>query len=70
MKPTKTALLLIDFQNEFASKGRKLFENVKGVMESTQMLHKTIDLASLFRKRMRSSASFPCARHVGWRRIG
>jgi len=51
VKPSKTALLLIDFQNEFASVGGKLHENVKGVMESTQMLQKTIDLATLARAR-------------------
>ncbi len=38
MNPQKTALLLIEFQNDFTSRGGALHEAVKDVMESTQML--------------------------------
>ncbi|KAI8463261.1 MAG: Isochorismatase-like protein [Monoraphidium minutum] len=38
LDPAKTALVLIEFQNEFASEGGKLHDAVKGVMESTNML--------------------------------
>jgi predicted fused transcriptional regulator/phosphomethylpyrimidine kinase len=37
---TGTALLLIDFQNEFTAPGGKLNQDVKEVMESTGMLSK------------------------------
>ena len=33
-----TAVLLLDFQNEFAKPGGKLHDGVKGVMEQTGML--------------------------------
>merc|ERR1719399_2242307 len=36
----KTAMVCIEFQNEFTSEGGKLFPAVKGVMESTGMLSK------------------------------
>jgi hypothetical protein len=37
---SKTAILLLDFQNEFAKPGGKLHDGVKSVMESTGMLNK------------------------------
>eukprot|EP00775_Hariotina_reticulata_P005881 gene5881-6122_t len=36
--PKKTALVLIEFQNEFTTEGGKLHDAVKGVMSSTNML--------------------------------
>jgi ureidoacrylate peracid hydrolase len=44
VKPSKTALLLIEYQNEFASERGKLHEGVKEVMESTNTLQNTVDL--------------------------
>jgi ureidoacrylate peracid hydrolase len=38
MNPKKTALVLIEFQNDFTTEGGALHGAVKGVMESTQML--------------------------------
>ena len=35
---TKTAVLLLDFQNEFVREGGKLHDGVKGVMNATGML--------------------------------
>jgi len=39
--PKRTAMVCIEFQNEFTTPGGKLHEAVKGVMESTDMLAKT-----------------------------
>ena len=38
MDPRKTAVLYIELQNEFATKGGKLHESVREVMEKTNML--------------------------------
>ena len=43
--PARTALVLIEFQNEFASPGGVLHDAVAGVMESTSMLENTVTLA-------------------------
>ena len=43
MDPKKTALVLIEYQNDFASTGGTLHEAVKGVMESSQMLSNTVE---------------------------
>ena len=37
---SSAAILLIDFQNEFAKPGGKLHDSVAGVMETTGMLEK------------------------------
>lgn len=39
--PSKTAVVLIEFQNDFTSEGGALHDAVKGVMESTGMLSNT-----------------------------
>ncbi len=39
--PSKTALVLIEFQNDFTSPGGVFHDAVKGVMDSTEMLAKT-----------------------------
>jgi ureidoacrylate peracid hydrolase len=44
--PKTTALLLIEYQNDFTSKGGALHEGVKSVMESTNMLANTEQLTS------------------------
>jgi ureidoacrylate peracid hydrolase len=41
MDPTKTAVVLIEYQNDFTSAGGTLHEAVKPVMESTRMLDNT-----------------------------
>jgi len=41
MDASKTAVVLIEFQNEFCKEGGGLFEAVKGEMERTSMLEKT-----------------------------
>ena len=42
MNPSKTAVLFIELQNEFATKGGKLHESVREVMEKTNMLENCI----------------------------
>lgn len=41
---SKTALVLIEYQNEFTTEGGKLHDAVKGVMQSTNMLENTVKL--------------------------
>merc|ERR1719491_163175 len=47
--PKKTALLLIEFQNEFASPGGKLHDGVKSEMFRTDIINKTAMLAEVAR---------------------
>jgi len=49
LHPKKTALLLISFQNEFASPGGKLHDGVKSEMFRTDMINKTAMLAEVAR---------------------
>ncbi|GIL76417.1 hypothetical protein Vretimale_5955 [Volvox reticuliferus] len=51
LDPTKTAIVCIEFQNEFATPGGKLHDAVKSVMESTGMLEKTVKLTEEARKK-------------------
>ena len=44
LDPTKTAVVLIEYQNEFTSEGGVLHEAVSPVMESTGMLANTVAL--------------------------
>jgi len=43
MDPKQTALVLIEYQNDFTSKGGTLHEAVRPVMESTDMLANTVE---------------------------
>lgn len=49
--PKTTAILLIEYQNEFATKGGVLHEAVAGVMAETNMLANTIAAVTEARKR-------------------
>jgi nicotinamidase-related amidase len=51
LDPTTSAILLIEYQNEFATKGGVLHEAVAGVMAETNMLANTVALVSAARKR-------------------
>ena len=44
MNPKTTALVLIEYQNEFASPGGVFHDAVKGVMESSDMLAHTVEV--------------------------
>jgi ureidoacrylate peracid hydrolase len=50
MDPKKTALVLIEYQNDFTSEGGTLHGAVKGVMEKTNMLANTIETVEKARK--------------------
>lgn len=45
----QTAIILLDFQNEFAKKGGKLHESVSMVMEETDMLQKVPEIVDVAR---------------------
>ena len=45
INPAKTAVVLIEFQNDFVSEGGSLHEAVKGVMAETDMLNNAKDTA-------------------------
>ena len=55
INPKTTAVLCIEFQNEFTTDGEgdkkgKLYDGVKGVMESTGMLDKSVDVCAATRR--------------------
>lgn len=47
--PSKTAVLCIEFQNEFTTEKGKLYDSVKGVMEATNMLNNAVDVTAAAR---------------------
>jgi hypothetical protein len=49
LDPTKTAILLIEYQNEFAAPGGKLHEAVKPVMDQNLMLSNTMNVVKMAR---------------------
>ena len=49
LDPATTAVVLIEFQNDFTTEGGVLHEAVAGVMESTGMLAKTVEVAQAAR---------------------
>lgn len=49
--PAKTALVMIEFQNEFTSEGGKLHDGVKPVMDETDMLQNSVALCDAARAR-------------------
>jgi ureidoacrylate peracid hydrolase len=50
MDPKTTALVLIEYQNDFATAGGTLHDAVKGVMESTNMLANTVETVAKARE--------------------
>ena len=52
LDPQKTAIVLIEYQNDFVSEGGKLHEGVKEVMESTQMIKNTIKVVDEARSKV------------------
>lgn len=51
LNPQKTAVVLIEFQNEFASEGGKLHPAVKDVMASNNMLHNSAKMVKIAREK-------------------
>lgn len=50
LEPEKTAVVLIEFQNDFTSEGGALHGAVKGVMASSNMLENAVDAATKARE--------------------
>jgi ureidoacrylate peracid hydrolase len=50
VEPEKTALVLIEYQNDFTSEGGTLHQAVKPVMESTNMLANTVETVAKARQ--------------------
>jgi len=50
MNPKTTAVVLIEYQNDFTTPGGKLHDAVKSVMESTHMLENTVEMVKEARK--------------------
>jgi len=50
MDPKMTAIVLIEYQNDFTTEGGTLHGAVRGVMESSNMLANTVDLVAKARK--------------------
>lgn len=50
MNPKQTAIVLIEYQNDFTSEGGTLHDAVKSVMESTNMLENTVETVSQARE--------------------
>ena len=50
MNPKTTAVVLIEYQNDFTTPGGKLHDAVKPVMESTKMLANTVQMVNEARK--------------------
>ena len=50
MSPKTTAVVLIEYQNDFTTPGGKLHDAVKPVMESTKMLENTVEMVKEARK--------------------
>jgi len=51
LDPKTTAIVLIEYQNEFTSKGGVLHDAVAGVMEETNMLANTVNVVAAARKK-------------------
>jgi nicotinamidase-related amidase len=51
LDPKTTAIVLIEYQNEFTTKGGVLHDAVAGVMEETKMLANTVSVVAAARKK-------------------
>jgi nicotinamidase-related amidase len=51
LDPKTTAIVLIEYQNEFTTKGGVLHDAVAGVMEETKMLANTVNVVAAARKK-------------------
>jgi ureidoacrylate peracid hydrolase len=67
--PKTTALLLIEYQNDFMSEGGALHAGVKAVMESTNMLANTIEVVSKARTAGVTVMFAPISFAAGYREI-
>jgi ureidoacrylate peracid hydrolase len=69
MNASKTALVLIEYQNDFTSPGGSLHNAVKGVMDSTNMLENTKDVLTKAREAGVTIIHSPISFHEGYYEI-
>ena len=69
MNASKTALVLIEYQNDFTSPGGSLHDAVKGVMDSTNMLENTKDVLTKAREAGVTIIHSPISFHEGYYEI-
>jgi ureidoacrylate peracid hydrolase len=69
MDPKKTALVLIEYQNDFTSEGGALHNGVKAVMQSTNMLEHTVKTVAEARKAGVAVMFVPISFAEGYREI-
>jgi ureidoacrylate peracid hydrolase len=69
MKPNQTALVLIEFQNDFTTEGGTLHEAVKGVMEATHMLDNTLAVVKKAREAGVQIIHVPISFSEGYREL-
>ncbi len=69
MNPEKTALVLIEYQNDFTSPGGTLHEAVKPIMESSNMLANTKEVAARVRAAGGTVVHAPIEFAEGYREI-
>jgi len=67
--PKTTALLLIEYQNDFTSEGGALHQGVKAVMESTNMLANSVEVANRARAAGVTVMYAPISFAAGYREI-
>jgi nicotinamidase-related amidase len=70
LDPKTTALLLIEYQNEFTSKGGVLHQAVSGVMEETKMLPNTVKVLAAARKQGVTVMHAPITFAEGYNELG
>lgn len=67
--PTTTAVVLIEYQNDFTSEGGALHGAVEGVMAKTGMLDKTRDMVDAARRAGATVMHVPITFHEGYNEI-
>jgi len=67
--PTTTAVVLIEYQNDFTSDGGVLHGAVEGVMAKTGMLDKTLDVVDAARRAGATVMHAPITFHAGYNEI-
>lgn len=70
MNPKSTAVVLIEYQNDFTSEGGKLHGAVKPVMESSKMLENTVETVKRARELGATIVYVPITFHPDYRELG
>ncbi|UCE64404.1 MAG: isochorismatase family protein, partial [Nitrospirota bacterium] len=70
LDPKKTAVVMIEFQNDFTTEGGSLHEAVKGVMDSTSMLQNAQETVSKARELGATIIHAPISYAEGYPELG